>query len=279
MPNSKVKRIDYRAGKPLTAERRIELRAQCVEALGGLSPTAFGQLRDQKILEWFWKWGYSTKVIIQKLSGSARHGICDRLVKKGFLTETKTASGIPVKYFYTLTEEGLAEVERHAEKLHKYDFLDPQRVRQNMLRHDLLAQKFTLDNFLNGEITGYETIYTSRDKSENGVKQPDVMWLMKDGRKFAIEIELTKKWLRDFDDFRLKVLRALQEKKYDKFYLVTDSKAIKKDYEAGLKPGTLIDTWKKDKHGKWSTNDQIQVPDWVGSGPMGLFTCHFLETK
>ena len=148
-----------------------------------------------------------------------------------------------------------------------------------MLRHDLLAQKFTLDNYLKGTIKGYETIYTTRDKSESGVKQPDVMWLMPDGQKFAIEIELTKKWERDWDDFRLKVIRALGDGKYDKFYLVTDSKAIKKTYEADFKPGTIFSTWKKDKHGKWFSHDQLQVPDWIGSGPTGLFTCHLLDGK
>ena len=279
MSNNKGKQKDYRAGKPLSEERRIELRAQKLAALQGLSPTAFGDLRARKILEWIWKWGYSTKVIIQILSRTKRHGICDRLVKRGWLAETKTASGLPVKSFFTLTIEGLAEVERHAEKLHKYDFLDPHKVRQNMLRHDLLAQKFTLDNYLKGVIQGYETIYTTRDKSEIGVKQPDVMWLMPDGQKFAIEIELTKKWDRDWDDFRLKVIRALGNDKYDKFYLVTDSKAIKNAYEAGFKPGTLFSTWKKDRHGKWFSDDQLSVPDWIGRGPTGLFSCHLLEAK
>lgn len=137
-------RKDPRAGKPLSQERRLELQAQRKSALGDLSPTAFGALRDRKILEWIWKWGYSTKPIIQKLTQTSRHGICDRLVKRGLLKETKTESGLPVRSFFTLTDNGLAEVERHAMKLHKYDFLDPFRVRQNMLRHDLLAQSFTL---------------------------------------------------------------------------------------------------------------------------------------
>ena len=279
MPNSNGKRKDYRAGKPLSEARRIELRAQQTAALKGLSPTAYGDMRARKILKWIWRWGYSTKAIIQILSGTKRHGVCDRLVKRGWLIETKTASGLPVKSFFTLTVEGLAEVERHAEKLHKYDFLDPHKVRQNTLRHDLLAQKFTLDNLIKGAILGYETVYTIRDQSEIGIKQPDVIWLMPDGQKFAIEIELTKKWERDWDDFRLKVIRALSDNKFDKFYLVTDSKAIKKAYEAGFKPGTLYNTWKKDKHGKWFSDDQFQVPDWMGTGPTALFTCHLLESK
>lgn len=279
MLDSKVKRKDYRAGKPLTAERRIELKAQKLAALRGLSPTAFGELRQRKILEWIWKWGFSTKGIIQKLSESGRHGICDRLVKRGVLIETNTASGLPVKSFFTLTDKGLAEVERHAEKLHKYDFLDPHRVRQNLLRHDLLAQKFTLDNCLKGIIADFETVYTDRDQSEISIKQPDVTWLMPDGKKLAIEIELTKKWERDWDDFRIKVIRALRDKRYQKFYLLTDSMAIKKAYENGLKPGQQINTWKKNGHGKWSIDDQITVPDWIGLPPMGLFVCKLMDAK
>jgi hypothetical protein len=75
------------------------------------------------------------------------------------------------------------------------------------------------------------------------------------------------------------VIRALSDDKYDKFYLVTDSKAIKKAYEAGFKPGTFYSTWKKDRYGKWFSDDQLQVPDWIGSGSTGLFTCHLLESK
>lgn len=33
------------------------------------------------------------------------------------------------------------------------------------------------------------------------------------------------------------------------------------------------------KHGKWFSHDQLQVPDWIGSGPTGLFTCHLLDGK
>jgi hypothetical protein len=280
MQYSNAIRKDPRAGKPLSAERRQELQEQRKTALGDLSPTAFGALRDRKILEWVWKWGYSTKPIIQKLIQTTRHGICDRLVKRGLLRETKTESGLPVRSFFTLTENGLAEVERHAMKLHKYDFLEPYRVRQNMLRHDLLAQSFTLDNLLKNNIQGFETIFTARDQSQQGVKQPDVMWLMKNDEKYGIEIELTKKWDRDFDDFRIKVIGALQNKQYDRFFLVTDSRAIKAAYEDGFKIGTKIDRWKKDQYGKWTIHGQpLQVDAWMGSGPAGKFACYFMETR
>ena len=273
-------RKDPRAGKPLSQERRLELQEQRKAALGDLSPTAFGALRNRKILEWVWKWGYSTKPIIQKLTETSRHGICDRLVKRGLLRETKTESSLPVRSFFTLAENGLEEVERHADKLHKYDFLDPYRVRQNMLRHDLLAQSFTLQNLLTGRIKGFETIYTSRDQSQSGVKQPDVMWLLPNGEKYAIEIELTKKWDRDFDDFRIKVLKALKNKQYDQFMLVTDAPAIKKAYEAGLKVGTQINQWKKDQYGKWAIVGQpVEVPEWMGSGALSKFACHLVEQK
>ena len=276
---SNTKRKDPRAGKPLSEARKLELQEQRKAKLGDLTPNQYAKKRDYKLLRWVWKWGHSSKVILQKLSESSRHGIVNRLVKNGLLTETKTESGPPASFF-TLTEKGLAEVERQVERLHFYPYLDPYKVRQNTLRHDLMAQNYTVKNGIAGQIKNYDTPLTMRAMSARNVKEPDCVWQMANGEVIAIEIELTKKWERDFDEFRLKVVNALDNNsRYSKFYLVTDSKAIAKAYKEGMKPGTLVPLWKKNVHDKWNTYDQFEIPEEIGYGPTSLFQTYLMESK
>ena len=278
--NSNTKRKDPRAGKPLSEVRKLEFQAQRKAKLGDQTPNQYAKERDYKLLRWVWKWGYSSKIILQTLSESSRHGIVNRLVKNGLLTETKTESGAPITSFFTLTEKGLAEVERQAERLHFYPYLDPYKVRQNTLRHDLMAQSYTVKNGIAGQIKKYDTPLTMREMSARNVKEPDCAWEMTDDEVVAIEIELTKKWDRDFDDFRLKVVNALNSNsRYTKFYLVTDSKAIAKAYKEGMKPGTRVPLWEKNVHGKWNTYDYFEIPNEIGYGPTSIFQTYLVESK
>lgn len=141
MVNNNIKRKDKRAGKPLSPARRLELQEQRKAKLGGLSPTAFGLERDLKLVEWIRNWGYTSKAIIQQLAETTRHGTSARLVKRGWVEETPTPTGLPVQSYLTLTALGLHESEQRAEKLHHYPFLQSQKVRHNKIRHDLVAQK------------------------------------------------------------------------------------------------------------------------------------------
>ena len=278
--NSNTKRKDYRAGAPLSQEHKTLLQERRKAALGSLSPIQYAKNRDYQLLRFVWKWGYSSKVILQKLSQSSRHGIVNRLVKNGLLAETKTESGEPVVSFFTLTEKGLAEVERQADRLHFYPYLDPYKVRQNTLRHDFMAQSYTVKNGLTGKVKRYDTPLTLRAMSTRNVKEPDCVWEMDDGEVIAIEIELTKKWERDFDQFRLKVVNALDNtSRYSKFYLVTDSPAIAKAYKEGMKPGTLVPIWKNNVHGKWNIDNHFEIPEEIGYGPTGLFQTYLMESK
>ena len=278
--NSNTKRKDQRAGKPLSEARKLELQEQRKAKLGDLTPHQYAKERDYKLLRWVWKWGYSSKVILQKLSQSNRHGIVNRLVKNGLLTETKTESGTIVASFFTLTENGLAEVERHANRLHYYPYLEPYKVRQNMLRHNLMAQSYTVKNILSGQIKRYQTPLMNPAISTRNIKEPDCIWEMADSEVIAIEIELTKKWERDFDDFRRKVVRALgNDSRITQFVLVTDSKAIAKAYTEGMKPGTYVSTWKKNVHGKWFVSGDFEIPEEIGYGPTSRFVAYLMESK
>jgi len=289
MVNNNVKRKDHRAGKSLSPARRLEIQKQRKAKLGGLSPTAFGRQRALELLDWISQWGYTTRALAQKKSGSSKHGICNRLVKQGWLAETFTATGLPVSSFFTLTAEGLHEVENRAEKLNRYSYLDPQRVHQNLLRHNLAVQSFTLDALLSGQIKSFETDKANSAKSLNGIKQPDCVWHMakddainvKDGDIWAIEFEYTRKWDRSFDEFRTKVVRALIAEKFNAFHLVTDVPGIKKAYSDGMLPGKKIPQHALDKNKKWCIyGDPLIIPPFIGKGgPFDKFVCHLIKSK
>ena len=294
MVNNNIKRKDKRAGKPLSPARRLELQEQRKAKLGGLSPTAFGLERDLKLVEWIRNWGYTSKAIIQQLAETTRHGTSARLVKRGWVEETPTPTGLPVQSYLTLTALGLHESEQRAEKLHHYPFLQSQKVRHNKIRHDLVAQKFTLDALLKGVIIRYETELMTQEKSLPGTKQPDCTFIVQnpsaglDGAPstitYAVEVELSRKWERDFDDLRIKILRAIKAGKYCSFHLVTDIKAIKKAYEVGMLAGTKIPLWEiNSKRNKWTpTGKYATIPDWVGKGPddpLNLFRCYLVASK
>lgn len=294
MVNNNVKRKDSRAGKSLSPARRTELKAQRKVKLGDLSPTAFGLKRDLKLLEWIRNWGYTSKAILQKLAETTRHGTSARLVKRGWIEETPTPTGLPIQSYLTLTALGLHESEQRAEKLHHYPFLQSQKVRHNKIRHDLVAQKFTLDALLKGVIIRYETELMTQEKSLPGTKQPDCTFIIQNPSAgldnapptitYAVEVELSRKWDRNFDDFRIKILRAIKAGKYSSFHLVTDIKAIKKAYEEGMLAGTKIPLWEiSSKGNKWvQTGKYATVPDWIGKGPddpLTRFRCYLIESK
>lgn len=74
----------------------------------------------------------------QFLLGRMSGGYLLKLAKQNWLVSTKTKSGIPSAYF-TLSEIGLQEAERHSDKLFRYVEIDQLKVDQSKIRHYLIA--------------------------------------------------------------------------------------------------------------------------------------------
>jgi len=237
-------------------------------AATGKSPRQIGLESRQTVLDWTYRWGYSSAMTIQLLLNRTSGGYGQKLARQGWLIATKTVSGTP-SAFFTLTEQGLQEAERFSSALYRYPEADPYRVNQLQIRHYLIAQNATLNGLHAGSIARYETermFALTGDKS--GVKRPDIVWHTKAGLKIAVEIELSAKWERTLDEFVLGIARALQSTEnkstsYNRFAIISDSKAIIERYRAAMQPGTALSIWKKNQRQHWVIEKTVTVPDWL----------------
>lgn len=256
-----------------TAQPIIKTHAQLAAARNILaatekSPRQLGEESRRKVIEWIYHWGYTSSTLIQILLGRTSGGYANKLAHQGWLTATKTESGIPNAY-YTLTEQGLEQAERHAVSVYRHLEIDPYRVKQQQIRHYLIAQNATLNGLHMGIIARYETERMfARSGDKFGVKRPDVVWHTQACLKIAVEIELTAKWGRDIDEFVLGIARALQSTEnksasYSRFAIISDSKAIIERYRAAMQPGAELSIWKKNQRSHWVIEKTVSVPDWL----------------
>ena len=236
--------------------------------LGDESPHARGERKRRRVLGWVYRWGYSSAEIIRQVAGQQAKGYAYGMVKKGWLVETKTESGMP-RFTYTLSETGRQEAERLAEDLHRYPEADPYRINQQQIRHYLLAQQATVNALAAGAISDYRTERMFDDGGDRlGEKRPDVVWLLPSGQQVGVEIELSAKWDRRLHEFVLGIARALQAEsiesiEYQRFAIVTDSPAIARRYEAAMQPGVELPIWRKNRRAHWEIDRVIQVPEWL----------------
>lgn len=239
---------NHTSNQPLTpSNRRPPVAAKYLD---GQSPSERSQEKRLRVLNWVYRWGWSSADIINIVSGQATKGYATKLVQAGLLRETLSSS-VHLKRFFTLTADGLAEIERHIVKLLPYPEIRPLRVRQEMIRHQLIAQRLTLEYMKYGPVADVvtERMYPElADKA--GVKRPDVVWHCRDGQAIAVEIEITSKWGRKLDEFILKINGSIH--KYSAGCVVfTDSPAIHKRYAEAMASGASVSTWEKDDRGYW----------------------------
>lgn len=236
--------------------------------LDGESPRERGAKKQRRVLEWLFRWGYSSADLINRVSGQMKGGYAKGLVKKGLLIETETESGFP-KNIYTLSESGLEEASVFSKELYPYKEIDPYKVNQFQIKHYLLAQKVTLDSIDNGIANDYETerMY-SQEGDKSGIKRPDVVWILKNGDKYAVEVELSAKWDRRLDEFVLGIYKALRSTndapaKYSRFAIATRSQNIIDRYKEALSPGANLKIWHKNSRQHWEVKEVEKVPDWL----------------
>jgi len=242
--------------------------ARSMIAKTGKSPRQLGKESRQKVINWIYQWGYTTTNICKLLLNRTSGGYMGKLTYQKWLCETNTKSGFPSSYF-TLAPLGLEEAERHANSLLKYLEIDQYKVNQQKIRHDLIAQKSTLQALNSNVIVGYETEKMNfKDGDKSGKKRPDVTWITNSGLRLGIEIELSAKWDRDLDQFVLAIARALKsdgndKPSYNRFVIISDSPAIIKRYRAAIQPDAPLSIWTKSSRGHWEIINSIKVPTWL----------------
>lgn len=260
--------------KPHKTKRSMPVAA---EYLNGETPHQRAAKKRQLVIDWVYRWGYSSSAIIQRLGGAKGGNLAAALVKTGLLISTRTESGgalkgVPARYF-TLTTLGLQDAERHSDVLLRCPEIDPYKVNQAQLRHYLITQNLVSKSLLAGSVLDY---FTERmldsEGDQPGIKRPDCVVINAEGQRIALEIELSAKWSRVLDEFVLRVVRTLQTTSADmqspefyEFLIVSDSKAIIRRYQAALSPNARIPVWVKNARGYWVIDHTMTVPPEVSS--------------
>ena len=249
-------------------DRHAQLAAaRAALAASGKSPRELALEARQNVLQWIYRWGFTSTAILSDLLDKSAGVTVKRLVDQGWLRSTKTRSGTPTA-FITLSEQGHEEAIRHADTLLPYPELDPYRINQALLRHNLLTQQLTCRSWMNNEIMGFQTEKElSCEGDQPNVKRPDAVW-QDAGSLIAVEVELSAKWDRDLDQFIMGVILALQEgedhlSRYDKFLIFSDSAAILSRYKTSMSAGTPLNLWKKNSRGHWEITKTVEVPEWL----------------
>lgn len=244
------------------------MRCNAHEFMEEPNPLAQGVANKKQGLVWVYHWGYSSAPVLQALLRHTGMTWTTGAVKQGWLRKTGTTSRERVRVV-TLTEKGLAWVEQRSDVLLKYSELDPHRISPVTIWHNLLAQKLTLHAAHRGEISSFMTERVLATRSAPGSKQPDVVWHTKDGQRVAIEVELTAKWDRRFDQFVRKTIAALsageegERPRFDRFEIMTTSKAIASRYSKAFMPGARLGVWRESAKGTATLDHFTDVPDWV----------------
>lgn len=221
-------------------------------------------------LNWVYRWGYSFPSVLDQVGNVKARGLSAKLVKQGLLKSTKTAlsagfQGVP-NQMLTLTDEGVRIVENHVDLQYAYE-TDPYRIRQDQLRHYFITQSVTMRAINQLKVEAYETEKEYANFSENGVKQPDVIWIAQDGKRFGIEVELTGKWDRKLHQFIYSSIAALKKNvdgvsALDYIIIYGESDALIKRYKESFLPGQTHARWIKNNRGYWQQDSKFAVPEW-----------------
>jgi len=238
-------------------------KAYTKRAQSGKSPKKVGEEKAEIALDWVYRWGWASPGTLDILGNSARRGLAARLAKRGFLKKTRTESGGAVSgvpaFILTLTDLGISEVERNrTENCMPYEQSPWKAVNQMFLRHDQLVQEATAKAIIAGTITSYQSPKEFKEKSEIGIKQPDAIWNT-EGVTQAIEVELTRKYDRQLDQFSSGCLDLLRTRKFDFICFISDSKAILKAYQTALSKNSTYSKWKKNERGIWKIEGEPQI--------------------
>ncbi|MGN6315785.1 hypothetical protein [Trinickia sp.] len=234
--------------------------AEIVETTGG-NMRARGRIKEEKALNWVYRWGWSTPGIIDLWCGAANRNTSTNLVKKGLLKTTETGwdgTKNRPKKILTLTDLGLSFAVEKATNLVKYKGSFSS-INLLHLRHYFYAQLMTLNAVSNGEIIDFQTEAEFNEKSEKNEKRPDVLWHLPSGEVTGVEVELTEKHGHDLlkfvDDSTMQLYmdeaQTGHAPLFTRLIIASTSQGILKRYQAAFAPGLETRQPVKNEAGRW----------------------------
>lgn len=221
------------------------------------------QLKKINLLTPIRRFGVTTLPLADGWIGndSRTTGFVAKLAKKGLVQLINShffGKEFPQK-LVMLTAAGVAEAEKHFTPTNRYE-LNPEKLNFDTMFHDLQVQELTMRKFTQGHIHAY-TVESEIGPKKTSKKRPDAIWEMTNGDRFMVEVELSGKWKRDFDEFCRRVITGLVNEEYLMLVLASTSQAILDRYSKKLQPGQLITLWQKTKTTNlWVTAGKYRIP-------------------
>lgn len=210
----------------------------------GKSPREVGAERAKAALTWLRRWGWSSPTVLDIVTRSTRRGLVARLERAKMVESIEidfysiAIAPLPKK-LVRLTEMGQQVAETFCSNV-KTIYDDIARPKPQQLLHDVkvqeIAAKYVAD--------GVELVYSAPELNRfvKSGKIPDAVVSL-DGKKLAIELELTKK--RD-DEFYFGIealCESLKNKRFDSYAIYCGSASIADRYKKTLIPGAIVDRY------------------------------------
>lgn len=234
-------------------------------ALASCSPLERGRQKDMAALLWLWRWGWSTATTTD-LAITKQRGVVKRLVDRKLIAYHPT-EGMREMYYPArlamITKKGYEYLgQEHDLSAMRRPTLE--NVPTHQLRHDHAAQFWTAKKLSEGVIKDYITPREMARKSTNGAKQPDVIWIMPDGSKIGLEIELTYKKAYEKHMMVSKMTALLESGAVDSIIIVTRSEATAKEFLRLIAPGAVRARWRRWQR-KYELVDGVDdvAPGWL----------------
>lgn len=256
--------------KGCNVDKMAELHAARDAALARMSPVARGREKGRLALEWVWRWGWSSASTTD-LAVSKRRGVAKRLADAKLITHHR-CSGFREKYYPTrvivLSTAGVDALKRMTVDFNSAGLrhVTGEHVAWHQLAHDHAVQYWTALKLSQGMIEDFITPREMSTKNEYGRKNPDAVWLLPDGSKVALELELTPKKPRELHDMVTKMTKLLAAGTVQDVVVVTQSPATARKLQALVAPGAVRARWRRDSQRKYvPTGEDDVAPDWLES--------------
>lgn len=234
-------------------------------ALATCSPLERGRQKDMAALLWLCRWGWSTATTTD-LAITKQRGVVKRLVDRKLIAYHPT-EGMREMYYPArlamITKKGYEYLgQEHDLSAMRRPTLE--NVPTHQLLHDHAVQFWTAKKISEGVIKDYITPRELARKSTNGRKQPDCIWIMPDGSKMGLELELTHKKAYEKENMVTKMQRLLENGTVDSIIIVTRSKATAEAFQKLIWPGTRRSLWVMNNQRKFIlTATEYEAPPWL----------------
>jgi len=226
------------------------------------NPRAVLYANETAICGWLHKWGFSNKKLLNNMLGTTYCASLKTLEKKQIIATTETFR-TENKFVFSLTRAGLAVAEARMDESFEYQELAKEKIVTQNYFHDLFVQTLTLIGMQKGIVRRFSTPRMSGLSGKEGEKIPDVIWIYRDERAVAVEVEVTQKYTEKLDSFFGRTIESIESGEIYECLIIMNSNSGLRNYKAALDRDEIPVSIKKG--GQWRFDRNVAVRDQVRS--------------